>query len=76
MPDDAKVDRIKDDYCVVVHAQGGRSVDPVTLPTGSSQPGKHLLGVLATLTRDYRVQVRELAAHEALRALRGAAKEA
>ncbi|MNG95860.1 hypothetical protein D3C79_549070 [compost metagenome] len=50
--DHVAVDRIQDDDGVLLHAQGGGGINPVTLPAGGQQTGIDILGVVATLSRD------------------------
>ncbi len=54
--DDLAINRVKHDDRVILHAQAGRRIDPVTLPAGFAQLGKHLIGVVATLAGQHHVQ--------------------
>jgi hypothetical protein len=47
-----KVDGIEHDDGILLHAQAGRGVDPVALPTGGSQARMNVLGVIAALGAD------------------------
>src|SRR5712664_186262 len=58
--DHVHVDRIQDDDRVVLHAKSGCGVYPVALPPRGTQLGKHLVGVVAALTRDDDVRQRKL----------------
>jgi hypothetical protein len=47
--DDLAVDRVEDDDRVILHAQAGSGVDPVTLPAGFAQLREDFAGVVAAL---------------------------
>ncbi len=65
--DHVHVDRIQDDDRVVPHAKSGCGVYPVAFPPRGTQPGEHLVGIVAALARDDDVHGRELS--HALRVL-------
>ena len=47
--DHLAVDRIENDQCIVIHAQLGSGIDPVTVPAGRTQFREHVRRIIAAL---------------------------
>ena len=50
--DNRAVYRVENDNAVIVHAQGGRRIDPVTCPAHAAQLAMHLFAIVSALTAD------------------------